>query len=191
MGGNRRTRRKPTTFGSVLTNSSHVRSDVRYRARTHDLNGGRILITVSAFFFFLKKAFFPFPNKVQRRLFLWFRQARLAKKDKIRISTSHLEGHDNVWHSLQDYHQRRWQVVPPCSRLIQRSDGRVRDQSEKTSSERKISRMSRRRIHLCRWNRDKAVVTVIMLKTIPRLKSVVLRCCNIACKEELGFLENE
>ena len=30
MGKNRRTRRKPTTFGRVLTNSSHVRSDVRY-----------------------------------------------------------------------------------------------------------------------------------------------------------------
>ena len=35
-----RTWRKPTTFGSVLTNSSHVWSDVRYRARTHDLSGG-------------------------------------------------------------------------------------------------------------------------------------------------------
>ena len=41
VGGNRRTRRKPTTFGRVLTNSSHVRSDVRYRARSHDLSGGR------------------------------------------------------------------------------------------------------------------------------------------------------
>ena len=37
----RRTQRKSTTFGRVLTNSSHVRSDVRYRARTHDLSGGR------------------------------------------------------------------------------------------------------------------------------------------------------
>ena len=41
MGGNPNSRRKPTTFGRVLTNSSHVRSDVRYRARTHDLSGGR------------------------------------------------------------------------------------------------------------------------------------------------------
>ena len=41
MGGNRRTRRKPTTFGRVLTNSSHVRSEARYRDRTHDLSGGR------------------------------------------------------------------------------------------------------------------------------------------------------
>ena len=37
MGGNRRTRRKPTTFGRALTNSSHV----RYRNRTRDLSGGR------------------------------------------------------------------------------------------------------------------------------------------------------
>ena len=29
------------TFDRVLTISSHVRSDVRYRARTHDLSGGR------------------------------------------------------------------------------------------------------------------------------------------------------
>ena len=36
MGGNRRTE-KPTTFGRVLTNTSHVRSDVRYRVRTNDL----------------------------------------------------------------------------------------------------------------------------------------------------------
>ena len=41
MGGNWRTRRKPTTFGRVLTNSSHVRSEARYRAQTHDLSGGR------------------------------------------------------------------------------------------------------------------------------------------------------
>ena len=41
MGGNRRTRGKPTTFGRVLTNSSHVRSEARYRAWTHDLSGGR------------------------------------------------------------------------------------------------------------------------------------------------------
>ena len=41
MGGNRSTRRKLTTFGRVLTNSSQVRSDVRYRARTHDLSGAR------------------------------------------------------------------------------------------------------------------------------------------------------
>ena len=38
---NRRTRRKPTTFGRVLTNSSQVRSEIRYRTRTHDLSGGR------------------------------------------------------------------------------------------------------------------------------------------------------
>ena len=41
MGGNRRTQRKPTTFGRVLTNSSHVRSEARYRNRTRDLSGGR------------------------------------------------------------------------------------------------------------------------------------------------------
>ena len=41
MGGNRRTRRKPTTLGRVLKNSSHARSDVRYRTRTHDISGGR------------------------------------------------------------------------------------------------------------------------------------------------------
>ena len=41
VGGNRRTRRKSTTFGRVLTNSSHLRPDVRYRARTYDLSGGR------------------------------------------------------------------------------------------------------------------------------------------------------
>ena len=29
------------TISTVLTNSSHVRSDVRYRTRTHDLSGGR------------------------------------------------------------------------------------------------------------------------------------------------------
>ena len=30
-----------TRFGRLLANSSHVRSDVRYRARTHDLSGRR------------------------------------------------------------------------------------------------------------------------------------------------------
>ena len=39
MGGNRRTRRK-TTQGSV--DEPFPRSDVRYRARTHDLSGGRM-----------------------------------------------------------------------------------------------------------------------------------------------------
>ena len=38
VGGNRG---KPTTFGRVLTNSSPVWSDVRYRAQTNDLSGGR------------------------------------------------------------------------------------------------------------------------------------------------------
>ena len=42
-GGNRSTRRKPTTFDRALTNSSHMKKRVQTEIRTHDLRGKRRL----------------------------------------------------------------------------------------------------------------------------------------------------
>ena len=75
MGGNLRTRRKPTTFGRVLTNSSHVRSDVQSQLRTPilDLSDDRPSLRQLS-----HVPFFP-PPVFRAQSFGWLRQNKLLK----------------------------------------------------------------------------------------------------------------